>query len=560
MSSGIITGGDANPKKAVTESANAWVLGGNTIGTDSNKLGTLDDVDVDIIRGAVRFIHLVKGTTTIEDAINLWNKIGFTRDGGFFFQNPLNNTAFRLIWDNINNLNALEFGNGAGDTMAIAADVYLPLQPNLSSLGTDANGKIIAGTGGGGGTQTLTKAQLDTAITNSTLTPGAYYFITGVDVNLYGGTTVLLQATSTNTIGSAGYGFFYTPDYNTMYIWESTGTYALDDVVVWGGYVWQNLTGNTGTSVDDFTLDATNWQQIPFNPITYNVWWDEIKYSYADDLITYRADKFGNVLDGVLFGINNYGYSPIKVYRWGNGNYSKNTIIDGFFNLVNSKLSAFNNNYFSSFCRVESFIVNNSCSINNTTWGTNCSINNTTWGDGCFINNTTWSDNCYIASTWGYSCYIDNTIWGDGCFINITTFSVGCVINNTTWGDYCYIESTTWGDYCHIQNTTWGVDCYIANTTWGTNCRIISTILAVNTGLSELITQNRVTFSFTTGYLTQTLQNISIGSNVTLNQNLSTATTIYQTFYKTIFNRQDGTPRLSYYNNSDVQVIVPVDN
>jgi hypothetical protein len=527
--SGIKTGGDANPKKAVTESANAWGLGGNTIGTDSNKLGTLDDVDVDIIRGAVRFIHLVKGTTTIEDAINLWNKIGFTRDGGFFFQNPLNNTAFRLIWDNINNLNALEFGNGAGDTMAIAADVFLPLQPNLSSLGTDANGKIIAGTGGGGGTQTLTKAQLDTAITNSTLTPGAYYFITGVDVALYGGTTVLLQATSTNTIGSAGYGLFFTPKYAGVGngVWDGSNTYAIGDTAFWGGYVWENLTGNVGFNVDNFDLDGTDWQKIAYNTTDYNVWWDEIKYSYTDDWITYRGDKFGNVVDGVQYGIGNYGYNPIKLMQWGNVACVKNVTHNSYCVFINSKGS-----------------------IDNVVTENNNYIISLNIGNSSIFSSILLSSNAFIDSL---------SLLNNSSFYFVT-FLKGSFLQGVQIGNSNTFYNIIIGLNSNIQTIATGDNCNINNISLGTSSSFGMFDLSNNIDFTYITLGNNCIFDLLTNSQTDNITKLTIVDNCTLSDGLNGATTIYQSFAKTIFTRQDDTPRLSYYNNSDVQVILPVDN
>lgn len=137
--------------KITESSGKAWELGGNTIGTESNKLGTIDDVDLEIIRQNVRFILLEKGLAGNPDLISLWNKFAFSSNGNFTIYNPLTEVVFRILYDAIAETNSLEYGNDADDTFSVNASVYLPNLPNAASLATDGDGKVIAGSGGGGG-------------------------------------------------------------------------------------------------------------------------------------------------------------------------------------------------------------------------------------------------------------------------------------------------------------------------------------------------------------------------------------------------------------------------
>jgi hypothetical protein len=82
---------------------------------------------------------------------------------------------------------------------------------------------LFGGGGGGGGAVNVTKAELDALITAGDLVPGTYYIISGVDVNLYGGTTVLIQAATTNTLNLAGHGIFYNPKYLNSAVTPTNG-------------------------------------------------------------------------------------------------------------------------------------------------------------------------------------------------------------------------------------------------------------------------------------------------------------------------------------------------
>jgi hypothetical protein len=97
-------------------------------------------------------------------------------------------------------------------------------------------------------------------------------------------------------------------------------SYSIGDNVIWGGKHWVNKTGNRGTSIDDFTLDSTNWEVIPFNSTDYNVEIDQISYDYQNDLIVSRKDRWNNNISFTKNTIIDYIpiINPIKIFQWGN--------------------------------------------------------------------------------------------------------------------------------------------------------------------------------------------------------------------------------------------------
>lgn len=71
---------------------------------------------------------------------------------------------------------------------------------------------------------------------------GARYLITGVDADLYGGTDVLVYGMPNGKFSSSGRGRFYNPRYDVIDVWNIDTTYSLNNLVIFGGKVWKNLT------------------------------------------------------------------------------------------------------------------------------------------------------------------------------------------------------------------------------------------------------------------------------------------------------------------------------
>ena len=124
---------------------------------------------------------------------------------------------------------------------------------------------------GGSSLTIVTKSELDTLITNSGLIKGANYLITGVNPDLYGGTDIILQATSNNSLSLSGSGKFYNPKYN-----QSIAGYGIwNNLSIWttaltSGTFQPNetVTGNNGETARLFSnfdanefidLDTGDW-------------------------------------------------------------------------------------------------------------------------------------------------------------------------------------------------------------------------------------------------------------------------------------------------------------
>ena len=202
----------------------------------------------------------------------------------------------------------------------------------------------------GGGLVQLTYSESLDLLDAKGVKEGTRYLITGFDVDLYGGTDILVDGLPDSQFSSNGYGKFYNPNYNEYSTWDSTNTYNIDDIVIYGGKVWKNLTGSTGDTDGIlggvFGLDGTNWelQSDYTNTLHYVLVWDQIQIGWSDGdyCINSRFDSFRNnfVRIGQLDSYNNdrwfyCGVNPIAAFGWGNDSINDCTITDSYFNCLN---------------------------------------------------------------------------------------------------------------------------------------------------------------------------------------------------------------------------------
>jgi hypothetical protein len=99
---------------------------------------------------------------------------------------------------------------------------------------------------------TVTKAELDTLITNETLIPGQLYKVTGVDTALYGGTDILIKAATNSELELSGHGIFYNPKYLNSITTPNNG-YG-----VYNNYVFYSLTSRVNTINNGEIVTANN--------------------------------------------------------------------------------------------------------------------------------------------------------------------------------------------------------------------------------------------------------------------------------------------------------------
>jgi len=116
-------------------------------------------------------------------------------------------------------------------------------------------------------------------------------------------------------------------------------SYSIGEKVIWGGKVWENLTGNVGSSLSEYALDGTNWSEVSYNTTDYNEAWNEITYDIDNDFITSRRDYAGNYVEQSFQVYDNeFGEYSIRSFQWGNEDkVYANHCIDSWFEIINFK-------------------------------------------------------------------------------------------------------------------------------------------------------------------------------------------------------------------------------
>ena len=366
-------------------------------------------------------------------------------------------------------------------------------------------------------TKEVTKSELDTLISNSQLVEGALYKITDAESWMINGDTtkaIYLHAISNTELDKRGVGEFYVPNYDKNIqgygIWQGEvfqafpddvpePIYNIGDKVIWGGKVWESITGNLGIKENHFKLNSDDWQVIEPNDTDYALRVNIIDYDLEHDMIIYRKDDAGNEIstsyENWKYWENDYFdgkpleesiYNPIKIFQWGNEfdynlwkgvgtNISKNSIFE---------------------------CINQCGSINNNTLNTG-SIYNNTLNNGGYINNNTLNTGSMYNNTLTNGGIYFNTLNNDGG-INNNTLNTGSIYNNTLNGNG------------YINNNT------------------------LNTGsIRNLIVNSG-----------------NIGANGAVD--LSSATIIYQDYERIVFKNSAGITKIRYFNENDVLVIADI--
>ena len=212
-------------------------------------------------------------------------------------------------------------------------------------------------------------------------------------------------------------------------------SYSIGDIVHWGGKSWTNVNGNVGNSTDDYTMNS-EWSEISFNDVDYNVFVDEIHYDFGNDMIIYRKDSYGNELESIL--IISSGVRYIKNFKWGcffndeNFYYGigNNKILNGHINCINTLGNILNNTLSSN-----SYIQNNTLSSNsriyNNTLSSNSYIQDNTLSSSRISNNTLSSSSRIQSNTLSGGYDIQNNTLNNSIFrfLNISTNIQNCQAN-----------------------------------------------------------------------------------------------------------------------------------
>jgi hypothetical protein len=103
-----------------------------------------------------------------------------------------------------------------------------------------------------------------------------------------------------------------------------TSSYQPGDCVIFGGRVWQNLSGSIGYReggnqwpTNALNLNPEDWTPVAFNETHYTISADLIEYDFEYDNISYRNDGKNEVRCEWYWWDDNYGYNTIGYFPWG---------------------------------------------------------------------------------------------------------------------------------------------------------------------------------------------------------------------------------------------------
>lgn len=357
----------------------------------------------------------------------------------------------------------------------------------------------------------------------------------------------------------------------------TTPSYSIGQVVHWGGKSWTNVNGNIGASIDKYTLNS-EWTEIPFNSTDYNVYIDEIHYDFDNDMIIYRKDRYNNVVSGsnqvfVEFTAS-YG-NPIKDFQWGcmkddfNTNVyfrlgiQGNEIIDSSFETLNTRGKYIWFNKLSQFSYIRSNTLSSNSSISNNTLSSSSGIRKNTLSNSNIQNNTL-SHSYILQHTLSSNNIQNNTL--SSSYIQYNNLSSGSNIESNTLSSNSSIQYNTLSSSSIFKNTL-SSNSNINSNILSNYSSINSNTLSSNSGITNNTLSSGTFYSntlsnssiFTFGNAVAVVRcnaNAFNTSNSTID--LLGATIIGSGYSKELFNRQDGTPRLSYVDDSDVIVITNV--
>lgn len=300
-----------------------------------------------------------------------------------------------------------------------------------------------ASSGGGGGSSYLVKtyAELVALINANGLVVGTLYKISD-----RGDRGLFFTAISTNQLAKDGTRLMlcparYSPSETDgsgnvwKGVWDINKTVSINDLVIWGGKVWKNLTADIGTATTNILLDVVNWELIPKTSFSNNEYIELLfgcTFDVANDWIERQWDGAGNEfgIDYASEIFETIGFNLCDVSDW---NFSARNDGEVMFN--NRTIGVYNNS-----CRS---IHDNTCgwTINNNS--NNGEINNNTNSQGIdnnsnfsYIRNN--SNNGYISGNSNAGIISHNS--NNGNILNNTS---GAIFNNINNGN---ISGTSGGD------------------------------------------------------------------------------------------------------------------
>lgn len=435
----------------------------------------------------------------------------------------------------------------------------------------------------------ISKLDINNLISTNSLVSGTLYQITGVQPLLYNdgtnsGTTIFLQAITTNKLATQGYGIFYNPKYNKAIsgfgIWNNnmngtfsnivgdfdylnketitanngaTGLILADGFIQWVSGDWSasiSITGNTSFATADvagfvspvYSIDQkVIWGGYSWTNTTGNVGSSTNilnldTTNWSKDI--YDEINYNKVLDLIEYDIENDWISRRCEIQSGN---------DVTYTLTDYNRLGFNNSAISAFMFGNKFDSNLYVGIGNNK-----------------INHAYNENINFIGSRQNGLIFNEHSFQSDSIFGKDSN-QVDLIFEQSS-----FQYGLVFGQNSRQTQITFGIDSSQEYLIFGKNSAQVGLTFWQDSIQHDLIfmqdsNQHALTFnqnssqSYLTIPISKSQQNIIFESGTQVNSiDLSSAILIFENFAKTIYKKPDATNRLRYYNNADTLVFAEI--
>ena len=417
--------------------------------------------------------------------------------------------------------------------------------------------------------QAFTKAEIQKFIEDKTLVPGAFYFIKGLDITLYGGTTCILQADTPNKFKMRGSGLFHTPDYDAFEVYSPSDGYVVGTKVIWGGQVWTCIADVDINAVDNqFSLNSeyfTNGASScivyvdPFSLTggTFNIG-DEVDFILGYPTNAFITDLYisstGNisylVLSLPLIGTN---YESITITNLTTG-ASIDTVSSGHNSTVSiPDYTAYNEQWDEiTYDQDNDFITSRKDVASN-------------YVEQSFTNYNDFDNFEYRsikAFKWGFNAFqFDGDVFAVGS--NTIINSVAAIINNDSYIFYDNtMTNTSIYDYSVVYNTVQNLiikssSIYSCSGSVLFYINLESSFLASFTGSAESLVSYNSYVVFNGSTCPSTIYAVKF-NNTFVSANIDSATVIYSSYSKEVYTNASGLAKIFYLDGSGTISLVNI--
>ncbi len=473
----------------------------------------------------------------------------------FVIGNPGYNQPCQVISNNdVDGLEIISYGSFAIFANKIKR-LFFDKTTGTATLVTATNAKIAAEPTGkaivtreyleansSSGIITVTKAALDVLIANGTLVVGKTYNITDADVNLYGGTSIFLEAVSTSKISQTGTGLFYNPIYNqndnhngvwNLYIYptmtnlvgqfatgefvetdnSATGIYLADGFVQYTDGNWMaatSMTGSSGATCD--ISDGTNISYAIDDTVIYGgkKWinttgnngdkLDDFTLDAEWDVIPFDDTNYNLVAEPIEYDVDN----DLIIYRKdksGNEVRTSKTTIDYFTDNLGL----------------------NQNPIKYLQWGNDYDYNTSKGNkfngiDGGLLNNINFCGASFNGITLEQNAYFSGITLGQNAYFLGITLGQNATFSGITLGQNASFNGITLGQEAAFSGITLGQEAYFSGITLGQNATFSGITLGQNASFNGITLGQNASFNGITLGQEAAFSGITLGQNATFSE------------------------------------------